>query len=417
MRYKKQKTILAAALAAVLLVTSAGFSLPVRAETLSELEDQKTELEQQKAENDEKLKDLKADITKQEEYLATLQEQQRTLEGQIDTLNQETQELDDQILALEGQISEKQKKIDADMETLKARLRALYIAGDASTLEIILNCENLIDFAEKTEFIKAITEHDSKLMSELSEDIAGISSEKDKIQSYKDQVLEDKKDLDAKREELSGLYEEAQSVMDSLNQDKSDAENRSSELEGDLSEAESAIDAWYEDYYAQQNTPDNNSTGSGDSGDNGGSSGNGSGGGSNGGGVSGTGMFIWPVPGYTWLSSYWGDGRNHQAIDIAGSGIYGAPIVAADSGTVSYAESGGWGGGYGTWLIVDHGNGYSTVYAHLSGLAVSQGESVSQGQVVGYVGSTGDSSGPHMHIEVREYGVRVNPLNWFSGVG
>ena len=405
---------MAVILAAALIAAPAGFSMPVHAETLSELEDQKAELEQQKADNEEKLESLKEDITKQEDYLVALQEQQDTLESQIDTLNLETQELDGQILDLESQISEKQKKIDANMELLKERLRALYIAGDASTLEIILNSENLIDFAEKTEFIKAITEHDAELMNSLSEDIAGISSEKETIQQYKDQVLENKKDLDEKSLELSGLYEEGQAVMESLNQDKSDAEARSSELEGDLSDAEDAIDAWYADYYAQQ--AQQNDTNDEDS-DDGGSGGSSDGGSDGGGDTTGSGMFAWPVPGFTWLSSYWGDGRNHQAIDIAGGGIYGAQIVAAADGTVSYAESGGWGGGYGTWLIIDHGNGYSTVYAHCSGLAVSQGQWVSQGQVIGYVGSTGDSTGPHLHFEVREYGTRVNPLNWFPWVG
>lgn len=408
------RAAMAAVLTVVLAVSPTVFPTPVYAETLSDLESQKEELEQQKAENDDKLAALEEDIASQEEYLATIQDQQDVLEEQIDTLNAETAELDDQIVALEDQISDKQEEIDANMELLKDRLCALYVAGDASTLEIILNSENLIDFAEKTEFIKAVTEHDAELLNRLSEDMEDISSEKEEIEGYKAQVLQNKKELDDKSLELSDLYEEGQAVMEELNADKTDVEERASALEGDLSEAEAAIDAWFEDYYAQQpsengGTSDDNGSGDSGSGNSGGSSG--------GGDPAGSGMFTWPVPGFTWLSSYWGDGRNHQAIDIAGSGIYGQPIVAAASGTVSYAESGGWGGGYGTWLIIDHGNGYSTVYAHCSALAVGWGESVSQGQIIGYVGSTGDSTGPHLHFEVREYGTKVNPLNFFPGIG
>ena len=128
------------------------------------------------------------------------------------------------------------------------------------------------------------------------------------------------------------------------------------------------------------------------------------------------GAFVWPAPGFYLLTSEWNEDRgsyNHGAIDIAGGGIYGTPVVAAADGTVVFSSAGGWGGGYGTYLMIDHGGGVSTLYAHMSGLAVSQGAAVSAGQVVGYVGSTGDSSGPHLHFEVREYGTKVNPMNYF----
>ena len=125
---------------------------------------------------------------------------------------------------------------------------------------------------------------------------------------------------------------------------------------------------------------------------------------------------MWPAPGFYRLTSEWNEDRgsyNHGAMDIAGGGNYGTPVVAAADGTVVFSSAGGWGGGYGTYLMIDHGGGVSTLYAHMSGLAVSQGAAVSAGQVIGYVGSTGDSSGPHLHFEVREYGTKVNPMNYF----
>jgi murein DD-endopeptidase MepM/ murein hydrolase activator NlpD len=127
-----------------------------------------------------------------------------------------------------------------------------------------------------------------------------------------------------------------------------------------------------------------------------------------------TGTFIWPMPyTHTLSSEYgWRWGRLHGGLDISDSGIYGQSIIAADGGTVTYAgydES-----GYGNYVMIDHGNGYTTLYGHCSSLAVSTGETVEQGQTVGYVGSTGNSTGPHLHFEIRVNGEQVDPLGYVS---
>ena len=124
---------------------------------------------------------------------------------------------------------------------------------------------------------------------------------------------------------------------------------------------------------------------------------------------------IWPAPSCHSLSSYFGwrihpiSGVNkyHSGVDIPAS--YGSSILAADSGTVILA---GWNGGYGNCVVISHGNGVSTLYGHMSSIAVSVGQSVSQGQTVGYVGSTGASTGAHLHWEVAVNGVRQDPLNY-----
>lgn len=127
-----------------------------------------------------------------------------------------------------------------------------------------------------------------------------------------------------------------------------------------------------------------------------------------------TGSFDWPVPYTHAISSPFGPrwGRNHNGIDIADSGIYGQTIVASDGGTV--VEAGWSNGGYGNYVVIDHGNGYRTLYAHCSSVAVSAGQVVSKGQAVGYIGSTGNSTGPHLHFEIQENGTPVNPLNYVS---
>ncbi|MDE6764077.1 MAG: peptidoglycan DD-metalloendopeptidase family protein [Oscillospiraceae bacterium] len=127
-------------------------------------------------------------------------------------------------------------------------------------------------------------------------------------------------------------------------------------------------------------------------------------------GTGGSGSYFWPVDG-GYISAYQGDGRGHKGIDIAAP--YGTPIYAAESGTV--IETGdGWNGGYGNCVRVQHDDGNVTVYAHQSSIAVSYGDYVVKGQLLGYVGSTGDSTGNHLHFEVRSYGTYANPLDYVS---
>ncbi|MGN1112185.1 MAG: peptidoglycan DD-metalloendopeptidase family protein [Acutalibacteraceae bacterium] len=128
----------------------------------------------------------------------------------------------------------------------------------------------------------------------------------------------------------------------------------------------------------------------------------------------GSGSFIWPVPYTHNITSYFGPrwGRLHGGIDIAAGGVDGQPIVAADSGTVILA--GNQGDGYGNYVIIDHGNGYKTLYGHMSSVAAYTGQQVAQGEVIGYVGSTGNSTGPHLHFEIRVNDVQTDPLGYVS---
>ena len=126
---------------------------------------------------------------------------------------------------------------------------------------------------------------------------------------------------------------------------------------------------------------------------------------------------IWPCPSCHTITSefgwrihpIYGTSKYHSGVDIGAS--YGATVIAADSGTVITA---GWVSGYGNCVVISHGNGVSTLYGHMSSIAVSSGQSVSQGQTIGYVGSTGNSTGPHLHWEVTVNGERQNPLNYAS---
>ncbi len=122
--------------------------------------------------------------------------------------------------------------------------------------------------------------------------------------------------------------------------------------------------------------------------------------------------FVWPCPGTTIITSYWGDGRNHKGLDISGVNCHGNPIVAAQDGTVTWANHSGWGGGYGLAAYVSHGNGISTRYAHMSKCLVNTGDKVRCGQIIGYIGNTGNSFGAHLHFEVRINEIAVDALKY-----
>lgn len=389
------KPVLALALALCVAQGTGGSAI---AATLTELQQEQARLEQEKKENDAKLAELKADQSKQQEYKDALDAQMQNLQSQIDGLNTQINDLDASISEKNAAIAEKQENIDRDVETLKDRLCAIYMMGDASTLEIILQSESVIDMAQKVELLNMITEHDTKMIQQLSADMDAIADEKAEIESQKEEVAAARTELETKGSELASVQAEAERVLEELNQSVESVQAESDRIAQEKAQASAEIDQWWKDYYAQQAAQNNNSSG-------------GSSGSSGSGGYVSTGNFTWPVPGFTNISCGYSSG--HRAIDISGGGrtIYGTPIVAADSGkvvTATYHYS------YGNYVMIDHGGGYSTLYAHASSLAVSAGQTVTKGQTIAYVGSTGNSTGPHLHFEVRVNGNRQNPFNWFS---
>lgn len=127
-----------------------------------------------------------------------------------------------------------------------------------------------------------------------------------------------------------------------------------------------------------------------------------------------SGVFMWPVPTLSTIGAYFGDGRGHEGFDFIGHSACGAPIYASDAGVVVSAET-GWNGGYGNCIIIDHGNGFKTRYAHCLSLNVSVGDLVSKSDIIGYVGSSGDSDGAHLHFEIIKNGVPVDPYPYILG--
>lgn len=398
---KKFAKCAAALVLAIAILLSPQAMVPASAaKSLSQLQQEQSALKKKQAEVTAKLKTLRADKAKKMEYKQALDAQVGTVQSQIDVLNQQISALDADITDKQTQIAGKQQDINKNYDLLKQRLHALYLTGEASNLEIILNAKNVVDLADKTEAIKAITTHDTNLINTLKSDMQSIQAQKAQIEANRRNVAGAKVTLDQKRSELSSLQQETRQVIADISANESSAKEQSAELAEKRKAADAAIDQWFKDYYERQRQNQG-----------------GAGGGS--GGYTSTGNFAWPVPGINTVTSGFGSrwGSFHKGIDISGSGVYGRPIVAADSGRVMMAGWGNYGtgyGGYGNVVAIDHGGGYSTLYGHCSSVAVSAGQIVTKGQVIAYVGNTGDSQGAHCHFEIRVNGVAKNPLNWFS---
>lgn len=361
----------------------------VNATSLAENQNKQSELKQKNSRLNDELSQLKDNVAEQERYKDTLDQQIEVVQDQVDEINALIVDLDNKISQKESEITETQLKIDKNRELLKQRLRAIYMAGETSTLDIILGAKDFNDFLDKAEIIKNVSLHDSKLIEDLKSDMEKIEKEKNELESSRAEVSAQRDELDSKRTELTYLAEESERVLAQLGQETQKITDMIDENDEEIQRINREIEEYYRNY---DPTPVPGPS-------------------------YGTGNYTWPVPGFTYISSdyYDTDGRSsmHGAIDIAGIGIYGAQVVAADSGTVITGSVGGWGGGYGTYLVIDHGNGKSTLYAHMSGAAVSIGQSVSKGQVIGFVGSTGYSTGPHLHFETRLNGYKYNPMDEF----
>lgn len=445
------KKILAAVL--TVCIISFGTVFGAFAEDIDSLEERLAQLKEKDAEYQAILDNTKENIAEKEEYSNALVSEIGVLSEQLALNHSKSDELDQNIAQLKQDIEEGNKNIETQMETLKNRIRTIYMAGGASDLEIILGAKDFSDFLDKLELVKTLSAYDANLINEIKEKLAKIAEDKKALEESKEELKRVEEELTANQETLQNLLDENEALLDTL-YTKSDALiTNISNSSAEQSEIEQQIQNYYEEQRAAQeeaerqrqqaaeeerrrqessgtsNTPNNNTNNS-DNGSSGGSSNNDnpSSGGDSGYSPSPSGGgYIWPCPGFYYLSSEWNEYRgsyNHGAIDIAGSGIMGTSVVAAASGTVistntscihNWGKSGscGCGGGYGNYVWIDHGNGKATIYGHLTSVYASVGQYVSAGQVIGTVGSTGNSTGPHLHFECRYYGERYNPMTEF----
>ena len=407
------------------------------AESVESLQQRLEELDSKNKEYQKILNSAQNDISKQEEYNDTLVSKIENLDEKISVTRESIDDLNKKIADSQAKINQGNKDIEDQVDALCERLRAIYMAGSASDLEIILGAKDFSDLIDKMTLVKNLSKYDQELIDKVNAKLDVINKEKTELETNKAELekneatlktdLDDlNKTLEENKEVLKDLYiktDEAKNFLANSNNEKAQIESEIAKYFAEQAEAQAKQQQQAQGNSSAQNDASSNSDTSSDSSDD---------------YVpapapapsvapSSSGGYVWPTPGFYYLSSLWNEDRttyNHGAIDIAGAGIMGATVVAAASGTVAYVNtycphnwgksaSCGCGGGFGKYVWIDHGNGKETIYAHLSSVAVSQGQHVAAGQTVGFVGSTGYSTGPHLHFECRYNGVKYNPMTEF----
>jgi len=355
---KREIRIIFALVLSLVLVCGVTFSY---ATSLSDVNKKIDNTQDQLNEGKNKVEDLNKDIT--------------SLQKQIDSAQTSISSLETKIAAKEQKLAAKKAKLNENTDAMNKRLRNMYKSGSMSFVDIILSSGNVSELIENMEMIKLVYRSDKDLVSSLKKsynktkkESKELSAMKTRLVSKQNQLSSDKSAISKKRSAVAANNQELSAKIDALN---SEADRITQELQSSSSSSSS-------------------STYSG-------------------------GALLWPCPSSHTITSYFGYRMHpilhvrklHTGIDIGAS--YGAKIVAANDGKViaSYYNS-----SYGNMVMIDHGGGIVTLYAHASKRLVSKGTTVSRGQTIARVGSTGSSTGNHLHFEVRVNGVYKNPLKY-----
>lgn len=422
---KKFKNTLCLLLAAACITSFLAFNAAaVSQDELDALEDKQSQLEEEQEEIDNAMEEAKTQIDDKEAYLETIREKMDSVEQEIDTMREEIQLYEEEIENLSSEISDNEDEIEEDYEVLRSRLNAIYKSGNASSLEIILGAKDFNDFLDKSVIVEAVGRFDKNLIEGLNNSIAEKNQLIEQNQEAKDELTVTKQQQEDKLDELAQLETEGKAIIEELKTKVSDYEEREAAIQDEKEQLMEDIAQWHADYVKEQEELKNQEEAQNQA--NSGSSSGGSSSGSanpDGGAGSSTGSggptvrnYLWPAPACTVITSYWGDGRNHKGLDLACNGsAYGKDIVAAESGRVIRAYwTDDWASGWGYHIMIDHGDGYATLYAHCSKLLVDVGDYVERGQLIAYVGNTGNSFGAHLHFECWYNGVQYDPAPYLG---
>ena len=411
----KQRTILRLfcwiLLAAVLLALSPCQALADTQEEIDELRRQRLAIAE---EHDEK----QAIVDELEEQKAGVLARKQAMDERNELTRREIQSLEQEIMLYDQMIAEEAIKVEQakaveekQLDRYRTRVRAMEEFGEFGYLSLILQISSLSELLTTIDDTGDIMKSDKELYDDYIAARRNTEEVKAKYEIYKAGLEEEQKDLLARKAELEKEIDEATNLIKDLEED---IDRRNEELhELLLAEIETAekIDRLVEQQERERREAEERRRAQ-EAAAGGGTAP--STGGSDGGTVVGTGSWGWPCPGCTYITSRFGERvhpitgevKTHTGIDI-GAG-YGSSVTASDSGTVIMASVNG---GYGNCIMIDHGNGYYTLYGHLSGYAVSSGQSVSKGQTIGYVGDTGWATGPHLHFEIRSGSTKLDPIS------
>lgn len=391
-----------------IVINAFGASSTEIKERIKELEKKADEISEQKdALNDEirQTKDQQLDVIQRK---GQIDRQIQLTHTEIDNKNEQIQEYNLLIAEQQNELDEVIAQQQAMNVRYQTRIRAMEENGSVSYWSVLFKASSFSDLLDRVDMINEIAEADKRMMAELSAVAARIEKARADLAAVKLEVEAAKDELAAAEAELEAQRLEADALMLELNASRADLEEEEAYYEAMQAEMDAQIAEQEKAYLAAKDAEAAAAAAAAAS-----SSGGGGGGGGPSGGVSASG-FIWPTDCHYITCAYGyryhpvnGNYSFHTGIDI-GAG-YGAPIYAANSGTVTTAA---WSTAYGNYVTINHGNGFSTLYGHMTNYIVSAGQYVTQGQVIGYVGSTGWSTGPHLHFTVYYNGETVNPIKY-----
>lgn len=366
-------TLLIAIVLSVFPVTAGG--------SIADLQYKQKNIQNQIKDLREKAAALKGEQKSIQQEIDSLDSELRALGLEIDGYELQKQEINMKIAESEQKIEELTKEIDDNNALLEKRLRVMYMNGTAGYLEVLLKAEDLVDALTRMDMIQLIVKSDVDLLKSINEQKSQVELLKEDQEKERLELTAVINKLNVKQNEVMTASRSKENYMSSLQSNikemqrqEAAMEAQSAQIEKDILAAQRAVE------YAG-------------------------------------GEMAWPVPGQYRVTSNFG-GRadpitgaraNHGGTDIAAP--YGSAIVSANDGVVIYA---GWHYSYGNYVIVDHGGGIATLYGHCSKLLVSKGQEVSRGEKIALIGSTGYSTGNHLHFEVRKNGVRTQPMDYLK---
>ncbi len=418
MKSKKSIRVIAIILVLLMILPFLFDSLAAYAVTQDEInaiQSQKKELSEKVSSCKERLAALQSQQANVLEQRAAIMEENKLTQEQIDLVQAQIDIYDDMISEQADLVDEAKTREARQLQKYRTRVRAMEENGEMNILALVLQTTSLSELMSAVDDMGEIMQSDKLLEEQYVAAREETEEIKANYEAIKADYEEKQGELRAEQEELKAQMEAANKFLEDLSEEieKAIEEYKAAEAEEAAAAAQvsSLIAEWDRQKAAQAaanatqvvnedgtvTTVTDSSTM-----------------------ISGTGSFIWPVPCSMRVTSRYGNRSDpftgatayHSGIDIDGFGNDGQPVIAADGGTVITASSNS---GYGNYVIIDHGS-TKTVYAHMSGLAVSSGQTVSQGQTVGYLGATGRATGTHLHFEVYVGEGRVDPAAYFSGI-
>ena len=357
----------------LVLVLCLGMAIQANATEISETQKKAEELETQK-------KDA--------------EKEKQSLEKQLESIVSEMEETKTKIEEKETEISAKeeeliQAKVDENdqYESMKKRIKYMYENGNTQFVEILCESKSIGEFLNNAEYITTISEYDRTMLVEFQAVVKDVEEQEAALQAEYDELETMQNDLITKQDSVTELMESKDAEIEQISSDLGDTKDKLSELQAAAAAAERK--------QQEKNSGYSNNAGASV--------------------ITRNGTFTHPCPGYTYISSEFGyreqpiagASTNHKGMDFAAPA--GTPIYAAASGTVTSAS---YSGNAGNMIVINHGNGLQTYYMHCNSMYVRAGQTVSKGQNIGAVGSTGNSSGPHLHFQVMQNGTPVNPRNY-----